>query len=117
MTADPTIINYTSLAFSDILTDLITYITNNSTFSDQNKQGSNLNLLAKINSYITTLLSYNLNSGIGETYLDTAQLRTNVLKLVKTLGYTPVRTQSAQVYVNLTAITASPNFTSAARPG
>ena len=49
------------------------------------KAGSNLNLLVGLLAYVTNILSYNLNQGINETYLGTAELRTNILKIVKIL--------------------------------
>lgn len=104
------VISYADIDFNSLQADIISYITQQSEFTDQNRQGSNFQLLTKILAYVTTLLSYNLNQGVNETYLDSAQLRSNVLKIIKILNYVPARKQSAKVYADLSAIVASPNF-------
>ena len=108
--ASSEIISYSDIDFNSLQNDIITFISQQSEFSEGNFQSSNLNLLTKLLAYVTTLLSYNLNQGINECYLDSAKLRANILKIVKILNYVPARKQSAKVYVDLSAIVASPNF-------
>lgn len=105
-------IDFTSLDFDDIKKNLIDYITESSSFTDANKEGSNFNSLINLLAYITNLLSYNLNQGINETYIDTVELRQNILKIIKILNYHPYRKNSAKVYVDLTNVVSagSPKF-------
>lgn len=105
-------INFTSLDFDDIKQDLIDYITSASSFTDANNEGSNLNLMVGLLAYITNLLGYNLNQGINETYIDTVELRQNILKIIKILNYKPYRRTSAAVSVDLSSVigTSSPKF-------
>ena len=95
-------IKYTEIDFETLKTTLINYITQKSEFTNQNKEGSNFNLLVELLAYITNILSFNLNQGINENYLGTAELRSNILKIVKTLGYVPVRRASAKAVVDIT---------------
>ena len=94
-------IDFTETDFSTLKQNLIDYITNTSDFTDQNVEGSNLNLMVSLLAYINEILSYNLNNVINERFLNTAKLRTNVLKLLKTLNYTPYRKQSSTIYLDL----------------
>ena len=104
-------IDFTSIDFDDIKRDLITFIENqkdengNKTFSDQNREGANLNLLSSLLAYITNILSFNLNQGLNENFLPTAELRTNILKIVKLLNYTPARATSSKITLDLSSIT------------
>jgi hypothetical protein len=95
------VVNYTSLDFDKVRDDLLAYITSISTFSDHNQKGSNLNILVKILAYIENLLAYNLNKSVNEGYLETANLRENVLKLIKPLNYNPYRSKSSSVHVDI----------------
>lgn len=94
-------IDFTETDFSTLKQNLIDYITNTSEFTDQNVEGSNFNLMVSLLAYINEILSYNLNNVINERFLNTAKLRTNVLKLLKTLNYTPYRKQSSTIYLDL----------------
>ena len=55
-------------------------------------------------SYITNILSYNLNLSINENYLGSAQLRKNILNIVKLLGYNVKRKSTSKITVNLSNI-------------
>lgn len=96
------VISYVSLDFDKVRNDLLNYITSISTFTDHNKKGSNLNTLVKILAYIENLLAYNLNKSVNEGYLETANLRENVLKAIKPLNYTPYRSMSSSIHVDIT---------------
>lgn len=100
-------IDFTKIDFDALKQDLIDYIKNTSEFNSHDFAGSNLNLVMNLLAYVTTLLSYNLNQSINENYLSTADLRSNILKIVKLLNYVPYRKQSSQVKVNLSDIVLS----------
>jgi Straboviridae baseplate wedge protein Gp6 len=94
-------IDFTETDFQQLKTNLIEYITNQSEFTDQNTEGSNFNLVSSLLAYLSEILGFNLNSVINERFINTAKLRTNILKLLKTLNYTPYRKQSSQIYLDL----------------
>jgi hypothetical protein len=64
-------------------------------------------LLVSLLAYITNILSYNLNQNLNETYLSTAEIRSNILKIVKVLNYSPQRATSAKINVDLDVLTTS----------
>jgi hypothetical protein len=99
------IIDYTSVDFDTLKADLQNYISNTTTFNDYNIEGSNLDFLIRILTYITNILSINQNLAISESFLPTVQLRKNVLSIIKTLNYTPYTTSSSKVEVDLSNIT------------
>jgi hypothetical protein len=94
-------IDFTELSFDDLKDQLINYISSQSEFTDANIQGSNFNLLTELLAYVTEILSFNLNNNINEKFLNTAQLRSNILKTIKALNYTPFRKQSSTIYLDL----------------
>jgi hypothetical protein len=98
-----TVTNFTSVNFDDIKQDLIDYIKSTSTFNSYNFESSNLTLLVNLLSYVTNLLNFYINQGVNENYIDSVRLRKNLLSIIKLLNYTPTRTTSAYVYVDLTA--------------
>jgi len=100
-----TSIDFTTIDFDELKQELISYISAQSEFTSMNFEGSNLNLLINLLAYITNILSYNLNQSINEVYLGTAQLRSNVLKIVKLLNYTPARAYSSKITLDLSNIT------------
>jgi len=97
-------ISYTAIDFDVLKQELINYISSQSEFTDYNVEGANMSLLLDLLAYITNILSYNLNQGINENYLDTAELRSNILKIIKTLNYVPSRSTSSKIYADLSGI-------------
>ena len=98
------VISYSSLSFDEIQADLIAYITSKSEFSEQNTNGSNFQLLTKLLSYITTLLSYNINQAVNESFIGSVQTRDNINKIIEILNYVPRRKTSSLVDVVLGGI-------------
>jgi len=100
-------IDFSSIDFEELKTELKEFITVQEEFSDHNQEGANLNLMVSLLAYVTTLLSFNLNQGLNETFLPTVELRENILKIIKLLNYTPRRTRSSKIRVDLTNIITS----------
>lgn len=98
------VLNVTSLNFSSIRTNLKDYISSVGDFADYDFEGSTMSVLLDELAYNTYMNSIYTNMAINETFLDSAQLRNNIVSRAKMLGYTPTsaRGASAVVQVNVT---------------
>jgi hypothetical protein len=76
----------------------------NKTFNSYDFEGSGLNSLIDILAYNTHHHAYYLNMIASEMFLDTAQIRENVISKCKLLGYIPKSNTCAKVSVNLIAV-------------
>ena len=104
-------INASELDFNELKTNLITYMQDQpGAFSDYNFEGSAMNTVIDVLSYITHINSVNANFALNETFLDTAQLRQSVVSHAKLLGYTPRSTNPAVAYVDIEMVSPSGLF-------
>ena len=78
-------------------------LTENSLFTDQNFEGSNLSALTDIFAFTYHILLFYLNQTSSEAMFDQAQLYENINKLVKLIGYKPEGPKSSIVSFNATA--------------
>ena len=87
--------------FDDIKTNLKTFLRSQSEFQDYDFEGSGFAILLDILAYNTHYLGFNANMLANEMYLDSADIRKNIVSLAKMLGYTPssVRTPTASIDV------------------
>src|SRR5574344_367787 len=70
--------------------DLITRkLSDNSKFTDQIYEGSNLAILIDIVSYMYQCLMYNLNNAAAESMWSDTQIYENINRLCKFIGYNP----------------------------
>lgn len=83
--------NVTELDFDRIKENLIDYYKNypGDKYKDYDFEGAGLNVLMDILAYNTHYNAINAHTSINETFLDSAQLRANVVSRAKLLGYTP----------------------------
>ncbi len=82
------------LVISDFDFDLIknnlrNFLQGQSQFQDYDFEGSSLSILLDILSYNTHYLAYLANMATNEVYLDSADIRNNIVSLAKMIGYTP----------------------------
>ena len=77
------------LDFDLIKTNLKTFLQSQSQFQDYDFEGSGLSILLDILSYNTHYMAYLANMSTNELYLDSADIRNNIVSLAKMLGYTP----------------------------
>lgn len=78
--------------------DLITRkLSEDSNFTDQIYEGSNLAILIDIVSYMYQCLIYNLNSSAAESMFSDTQLYENIVRLCKFIGYHPQGFKPAQI--------------------
>jgi hypothetical protein len=95
-------ITSSELDFDQIKANLVSYMkATDTTFNDYNYDGSAMNTIIDVLSYITHINSMNANFALNETFLDTAQLRASVVSHAKLLGYTPRSIAPSVAYVNV----------------
>ena len=97
------------LDFDKIKANLKTFLQSQTQFQDYDFEGSGLSILLDVLSYNTHYLSYIANMSTNEMYLDSADIRKNIVSLAKMLGYTPTspRTPRAQIDVVVNNATGS----------
>ena len=89
------------LDFDGIKQNLIDYLQGQSVFSGYNFAGAGLNVLLDILALNTHMGAYYLNMLASESFLDTAQVRDNIVSRAKHLNYTPTSRRAAVANVNL----------------
>ena len=83
-------VDVTELDFDAIKTSLIKYFkSQDSPFKDWDYTGSGLNLLIDVLSHNTHYNAVLAHMAVNESFIDSAQLRQNVVSAAKLIGYTP----------------------------
>jgi len=82
-------INITDLDFEDVSQSLKEYLKGQSILKDYDFEGSNISMLIDLLAYSAHTSAFNANMVASEMFLDTAQIRKNVVSRAKELGYTP----------------------------
>ena len=95
------------LVVSDLDFDLIkgnlkTFLQGQSQFQDYDFEGSSISILLDVLSYNTHYLSYLANMATNELYLDSADIRNNIVSLAKMIGYTPSSPRAPRAVVDVT---------------
>lgn len=108
MSTSNTTLQVADLDFISIKENLKTFLKSQSEFTDYNFEGSGLNVLLDLLAYNTYYNSFYLNMVANESFLDTAQIRKNVLSLSKTINYVPMSSQGA---LNKVDILVTPSVT------
>jgi hypothetical protein len=96
------VLNVTSLNFSSIRSNLKNYISSVGDFADYDFEGSTMSLLLDELAYNTYMNSIYTNMAINETFLDSAQIRSNIVSRAKMLGYTPTSARGATAVAQIT---------------
>jgi len=95
-------INVTELDFDQIKMNLIAYFTaSDSPFKDWNYSGSGLNTLIDLLSHNTHYNAVLAHMAVNESFIDSAQLRQNVVSCAKLIGYTPNSYTAAKATINI----------------
>src|SRR6056300_41346 len=89
------------LDFDLIKSNLKNFLQSQSQFQDYDFEGSSLSVLLDILSYNTHYLSYLANMATNELYLDSADIRSNIVSLAKTIGYTPSSPRAPMANINI----------------
>jgi hypothetical protein len=95
--------------FDNIKSNLKTFLQDQPEFSDYNFEGSGFSVLLDILAYNTHYLGFNANMLVNEVYLDSADIRKNIVSLAKMLGYTPssVKAPAANISIVVNNATGS----------
>ena len=88
--------------FDNIKSNLKTFLQSQTEFSDYNFEGSGFAVLLDILAYNTHYLGFNANMLANEMYLDSADIRKNIVSLAKMLNYTPSSVRAPIANLNIT---------------
>jgi len=95
-------LNVTEQDFDQIKDNLKTFLRSQTTLADYDFEGSALSTIIDVLAYNTFYNAFNANLNVNEIFLDTAQVRNNVVSHAKSLGYVPRSTTSPFATVNVT---------------
>ena len=87
MATSNTSLRVTELDFSSIKENLKTFLRSQSEFTDYDFEGSGMSVLLDVMAYNTYYNAFYLNMAANETFLDTAQIRQNIVSHAKNLNY------------------------------
>ena len=82
---------------------IINRLNDNSSFTDQNYEGSNINAFIDIVSYAYHVLLFYLNNTSNETLFSESQIYENINRIVKSIDYKPVGTQAPVLSISASA--------------
>src|SRR5210317_1268084 len=88
--------------FDAIKVNLKNFLQGQVQFQDYDFEGSSLNILLDILSYNTHYLAYLANMATNELYLDSADIRNNIVSLAKMIGYTPSSPRAPMASIDVT---------------
>jgi hypothetical protein len=100
-------LSVSELDFDNIKTNLKTFLQNQSEFQDYDFEGSGFAVLLDVLAYNTHYLGFNANMLANEMYLDSADIRKNIVSLAKMLGYTPTSPKAATASIDILVNNAS----------
>ena len=95
-------LNTTELDFKKIKDNLKSYLKNSdNSFSDYDFEASALNHLLDVLAYNTHYNAVTAHMAVNESFIDTAQVRANVVSHAKLVGYTPKSVSSASATLSV----------------
>jgi hypothetical protein len=101
MASSNNILRVADLDFFSIRNNLKEYLRSQNTFQDYDFEGSGMSVMLDILAYNTYYNSYYLNMAANEAFLDTAQLRKNIVSHAKVINYVPMSMRGAEAMVNV----------------
>ena len=90
-----------SLDYADIRSALVEYLRRNTDFTDYDFEGSTLSAVVDLLAYNTYYTAFNTTMAVNESFLSSASLRDNVVKIAKQLGYTAKSRTSSTAQIEL----------------
>ena len=94
-------IDISELDFDQIKANLKVFLQSQAEFSDYNFEGSGFAVLLDTLAYNTHYLGFNANMLTNEMYLDSADIRKNIVSLAKMLGYTPTSPRTPRAVIDV----------------
>ena len=95
-------LDISELDFDLIKRNLKVFLQSQAEFQDYNFEGSGLSILLDTLSYNTHYMGYLANMATNEVYLDSADIRKNIVSIARMLGYTPSSSKSPTAIVDIT---------------
>lgn len=92
----------TELDFTGIKNNLKEFLRDQDTFKDYDFEGSGMSVLLDVLAYNTYYNGFYLNMIANESFIDTAQIRQNVLSHAKLINYVPQSRKCSEALVNIT---------------
>ena len=87
--------------FDSVKANLKTFLQSQTEFQDYNFEGSGFSILLDVLAYNTHYLGFNANMLANEMYLDSADIRKNIVSLAKMLGYTPSSVRAPEASIDI----------------
>ena len=94
-------LDVSELDFDKIKVNLKTFLSSQTQFQDYDFDGAGLSVLLDILSYNTHYMAYIANMSSNEMYLDSADIRKNIVSLAKMLGYTPTSPRAPRASIDI----------------
>jgi len=94
-------INITDLDFESIGNNLRNYLKGQDQLKDYNFEGSTMSLLIDVLAYASHISAINTNIAGSELFLDSAQIRKNVVSRAKDLGFIPSSETASKAVVDI----------------
>ena len=91
----------TELDFADIKDNLKAFLKQQTEFNDYDFDGSGMSVLLDVLAYNTHYNAMNAHFALNEAFLDSAQIRGNVVTRAKLLGYVPRSVLSPRATIEL----------------
>ena len=92
----------TDLDFDTVKSNFKTFLSQQSTFSDYNFEGSGMSVLMDLLAYNTHYLAFHANMLANEMFIDTSVTRASAVSHAKALGYTPTSMKYSYSTVTIT---------------
>lgn len=93
---------YKNLTFDEIKIALRNYLESKSEYADHNFDGSTWGLILDVLSWTTHYMGVHASLALNEAFLESAQIRRNVVSRAKELGYFPKQNTAATAAISLT---------------
>ncbi len=97
----------TSLDFFEIKESIKSYLRTRSEFTDYDFEGSSAAYLIDVLAYNTYYSAFNANMALNETFLESATVRDNIVRIAKQLNYTPRSIKAARACVAINVQTSA----------
>ena len=94
-------VNVTDLDFDDIAENLKAYLQGQDKLKDYDFEGSTMSVLVDLLAYASHIGAVNTNIAGSELFLDSAQIRKNVVSRAKDLGFVPASESCASAIVDI----------------
>lgn len=103
MATSNTALKVADLDFFSIKNNLKDFLRNQDTFTDYDFEGSGMSVLLDVLAYNTYYNAYYMNMAANEAFMDTAQIRSNMLSHGKLINYVPHSSRGALSKINIIA--------------